>query len=123
MVHAVLQRRGCEARQGRLLHRPQRLRRNKGAHRLRPQPARLPYLHRSLQQHRHLHQLQEQIREAFRLAGLLAVATLAVDHIEVIDLAAQTRLTTYDASYLWLARKMGGELVTLDKRLRKASGG
>jgi predicted nucleic acid-binding protein len=45
-----------------------------------------------------------------------------VDHLEIIDLAAQAGLTTYDASYLWLARKTGGELVTLDKRLLKASG-
>jgi predicted nucleic acid-binding protein len=64
----------------------------------------------------------EQIREAFRLAGRLAIDLLAVDHLEVVELAAKARLTTYDASYLWLARKTGGELVTLDKRLLKASG-
>lgn len=61
----------------------------------------------------------EQIREAFRMAGRLAIELLAVDHLEVIELAAKSRLTTYDASYLWLARKTGGELVTLDKRLLK----
>ena len=66
--------------------------------------------------------LVEQIREAFRMAGRLAIEILAVDHLDVIDLATQTGLTTYDASYLWLARKTGGELVTLDKRLSKASG-
>lgn len=66
--------------------------------------------------------LVDQIREAFRMAGRLAIEILAVDHLDVIDLATQTRLTTYDASYLWLSRKTGGELVTLDKRLSKASG-
>ena len=66
--------------------------------------------------------LGEQIHEAFRMASRLAIEILSVDHLEVIDLAAQARLTTYDASYLWLARKTGGELVTLDKRLLKASG-
>lgn len=65
--------------------------------------------------------LVDQIREAFRMAGRLAIEILAVDHLDVIGLATQTRLTTYDASYLWLARRTGGELVTLDKRLRKAS--
>ena len=65
--------------------------------------------------------LAEQIREAFQMAGRLAIEILSVDHLEVIDLAAQARLTTYDASYLWLARKTGGKLVTLDKRLLKAS--
>jgi len=59
----------------------------------------------------------DQIREAFRMARLLAV-----DHLEVIDLAAKARLTTYDASYLWLARKLGWELASLDKRLLEASG-
>jgi len=49
------------------------------------------------------------------------IEILSVDHLEIIDLAAQAGLTTYDASYLWLARKTGGELVTLDKRLLKAS--
>jgi predicted nucleic acid-binding protein len=66
--------------------------------------------------------LVNQIREAFRMAGRLAIEILAVDHLDVIDLATQTRITTYDASYLWLARKTGGELVTLDKRLSKVSG-
>jgi predicted nucleic acid-binding protein len=65
--------------------------------------------------------LVDQIREAFRMAGRLTIEILAVDHLDVIDLATQTRLTTYDASYLWLARKTGGELVTLDKRLSKAA--
>jgi predicted nucleic acid-binding protein len=59
--------------------------------------------------------LVDQIREAFRMAGRLAIEILAVDHLDVIELATQTGLTTYDASYLWLARKTGGELVTLDK--------
>jgi len=64
----------------------------------------------------------DQIREAFRMARLLAIDLLAVDHLEVIDLAAKARLTTYDASCLWLARKLGWELASLDKRLLEASG-
>lgn len=44
------------------------------------------------------------------MADRLDIKLLAVDHLEVIDLAAKARLTTYDASYLWLARKTGGEL-------------
>jgi predicted nucleic acid-binding protein len=57
------------------------------------------------------------------MAGRLAIEIRSVNHLEVLDLAAQTRLTTHDASYLWLGRKTGGKLVTLDKRLLKASGG
>jgi len=40
---------------------------------------------------------------------------------EVVELAIGTRLTTYDASYLWLARMLRCELVTLDQRLSNAS--
>ena len=65
----------------------------------------------------------DQIRAAFQMAGRLAIEILSVEHLEVIGLAAQTGLTTYDACYLWLARKTGGELVTLDKHLLEASAG
>ena len=47
--------------------------------------------------------------------------TLDVDHHAVVELAIQTGLTTYDASYLWLARDLGVELVTLDRRLAEAA--
>ena len=61
-----------------------------------------------------------QLMEAFKLAERLSIETVAVDHVEVTELAERTRLTTYDASYLWLAQKAGANLVTLDKRLAKA---
>ena len=41
----------------------------------------------------------------------------AVDFLEVMGLAVQTKLNVYDASYLWLARRLDVPLVTLDKRL------
>jgi len=44
------------------------------------------------------------------MADWLDIKLLAVDHLEVIDLSAKARLTAYDAFYLWLARKTGGEL-------------
>jgi predicted nucleic acid-binding protein len=40
-----------------------------------------------------------------------------VDTVAVAQLAVTTGLTGYDASYLWLARALGAELVTLDERL------
>jgi predicted nucleic acid-binding protein len=51
------------------------------------------------------------------MADALAIETFPVEMAAVIDLAKQTNLTTYDASYLWLARVTNAELVTLDKRL------
>jgi predicted nucleic acid-binding protein len=50
----------------------------------------------------------------------LAAETLDVDQDAVVRLAVQTGLTTYDASYLWLANDLGIELVTLDRRLATA---
>jgi predicted nucleic acid-binding protein len=57
-----------------------------------------------------------------RLVYQLAIETADVDIGGVIDLAEATGLTAYDASYLWLARSLAGELVTLDRQLAKAAG-
>jgi predicted nucleic acid-binding protein len=43
-----------------------------------------------------------------------------VDAVDVLIIANATGLTTYDASYLWLAGSLGAELVTLDGRLAAA---
>lgn len=43
-----------------------------------------------------------------------------VDAVDVVLIASATGLTTYDASYLWLAGSLGAELVTLDGRLAAA---
>jgi predicted nucleic acid-binding protein len=64
-------------------------------------------------------------REAL-LAGLelrhrLGVEPIAVDHDAVVELALETGLTAYDASYLWLAKHLEAELVTLDKALDAAA--
>jgi predicted nucleic acid-binding protein len=63
---------------------------------------------------------REALRAAFRLAHRLRVETVAVDHAATLDLAEATGLTAYDASYLWLARALGAELVTLDRKLAAA---
>jgi predicted nucleic acid-binding protein len=64
---------------------------------------------------------RDAIRAAFRLANRLKVETVAVDHAVIVDLAETTGLTAYDASYLWLARSLDAELVTLDRKLAAAS--
>lgn len=63
----------------------------------------------------------EALRASFHLAQRMNVEIVAIDHRAVLDLAEATGLTAYDASYLWLARSLGGELVTLDRKLAAAS--
>jgi len=63
---------------------------------------------------------RDQILRAFNLARKLAIEIVEVDHWAVVNLAYETGLTTYDASYLWLARHLQGKLVTLDRKMRRA---
>jgi predicted nucleic acid-binding protein len=58
---------------------------------------------------------------ALRLRSGLSVEEIAIDHDGAVDLATETGLTAYDASYLWLARQLGAELVTLDQQLARAA--
>lgn len=57
------------------------------------------------------------------LRDRMAIEIVAVDQREVVALAEATRLTAYDASYLWLARRLDAGLVTLDRRLAAAMAG
>jgi predicted nucleic acid-binding protein len=59
--------------------------------------------------------------KAFQLAQLLPIETAAVNHLDVIRLAEKKRITTYDAGYLWISRKLKAELVTLDRKLLNAA--
>lgn len=58
---------------------------------------------------------------AFGLFLRWDIRLMAVNHIEVLRLAGSARLSAYDASYLWLARHLGADLVTLDRRLSQAA--
>ncbi len=62
----------------------------------------------------------EAVFDALSLSLSMDVEWVEVDHPGVVNLAIQTGLTTYDASYLYLARKLGATLVTFDRRLRAA---
>ena len=58
---------------------------------------------------------------AFALRRRLAVEESEVDHDDAVALAARTGLTAYDVSYLWLARQLQAELVTLDAKLGRVA--
>lgn len=64
---------------------------------------------------------RDQILGAFLMAGKLAIEIIEVDHWAVVNLADETGLTTYDASYLWLAGHLKGELITLDGKMQRAA--
>jgi predicted nucleic acid-binding protein len=58
--------------------------------------------------------------EALELFPRLNVALHVVPPAEAVSIARRRKLTTYDASYLWLAAEMGADLVTLDDTLARA---
>jgi predicted nucleic acid-binding protein len=57
------------------------------------------------------------IVQAFAERSAISIGEARVDLDQVAGLATVTGLTAYDASYLWLARDLGAELITLDRRL------
>ncbi len=73
-----------------------------------------------------LHRSRREPGQARRFfGGLLTALEMdvelhAVDHPAVLALAMETRLSVYDAAYLWLARHLAMPLVTLDKKLASA---
>ena len=52
--------------------------------------------------------------------GQMEIYEVEVRLGEVLELAESVGITAYDASYLWLARALGLDLVTLDARLARA---
>ena len=64
---------------------------------------------------------REAIQEAIGLFARLGVRQVDVPVGEVVELAERETLTAYDAAYLWLARTLGCELVTLDRALEAAA--
>ncbi|MCL5965749.1 MAG: type II toxin-antitoxin system VapC family toxin [Deltaproteobacteria bacterium] len=54
---------------------------------------------------------------AYRLLMRLPMDRYGVDGEATLLLAEDTGLSVYDASYLWLARSLRAELVTLDRSL------
>lgn len=64
----------------------------------------------------------EAIAQALGLALALEIRWVEVDHRAVLRLALEEGLTTYDAAYLHLARKLDAPLVTFDDRLRDIAG-
>jgi predicted nucleic acid-binding protein len=58
---------------------------------------------------------------AYARFSRLGVQQLEVNFAAVVLLAEATRLSAYDAAYVWLARALGVELVSLDRRVLQAA--
>jgi predicted nucleic acid-binding protein len=63
----------------------------------------------------------EAFSEALATALALPIHWSDVDHLAVVSLALEADLTTYDASYLYLARALGVPLATFDQQLLRAT--
>lgn len=65
-------------------------------------------------------ELEEALLAGHRLFARMKVAQHDVELAETVELARHAGLSAYDASYLWLARHLRAELVTLDAKLARA---
>jgi len=63
----------------------------------------------------------KKLLEAFSLLDHLNISAVTIDHDESVELARENRLSAYDASYLWLARYLRVEIVTLDQHLQRVA--
>jgi predicted nucleic acid-binding protein len=66
------------------------------------------------------HQQRAEFLVAFTGWTGLGIELVEIDQPSTLKLAEQFGLSSYDASYLWLARRLGAELVTFDRRLAQA---
>ncbi len=64
----------------------------------------------------------EVINEALTAALMLPIHWRDVDHLAALRLALDTNLTTYDASYLYLAQALSIPLATFDRQLLQSTG-
>jgi predicted nucleic acid-binding protein len=62
-----------------------------------------------------------EVLAALSIGKAMPITRVAVDITAVLELALRTRLTIYDAAYLWLAMSRDVELVTLDKELARVN--
>jgi predicted nucleic acid-binding protein len=64
---------------------------------------------------------KEALKEALITALAMGIRWHEVDHASVLDLALETGLSTYDASYLYLAQALRAPLATFDQQLHRAA--
>lgn len=63
----------------------------------------------------------ENLRDALQTVFAIPIHWSEVDHLAVLRLALDAKLTTYDACYLYLSKKLGIPLATFDQELARAT--
>jgi predicted nucleic acid-binding protein len=58
---------------------------------------------------------------SFEVFFEIEIDLMDVDYADALRVAHERKLSFYDASYLWLARRLDAELITLDQRLADAA--
>jgi len=66
--------------------------------------------------------IRKGLEAALRLFSRLQIREVQVPTDALVEVAAASGLTAYDAGYLWLSRELEAQLVSLDDRLNKAAG-
>ena len=86
-------------------------------------PSLLPYELASIAKNKIIAHTEEapELIKAFRMALALPIQLYEVEQTEVLRTAIESNISTYDACYLYLAKKLGVSLVTFDKQLAKAA--
>ena len=75
----------------------------------------------SLKKLRRYPERRHELVQALALFEELELKEVEVPPVAATQLAERTGLTAYDAAYLWLSRRLGIELVTLDEHLDAAT--
>ena len=61
---------------------------------------------------------REALLQALEMSLAMDIGWVEINHLDVVSLAVVMGLTTYDASYLYLARDLGIPLATFDSQLQ-----
>jgi predicted nucleic acid-binding protein len=79
--------------------------------------------HACLKKLRRYPERRVELLEALSLFTRLQIEEVEIPPWEVVPLAEETKLSFYDASYLWFSDWLGVPLVTLDSKLEAAASG
>lgn len=60
--------------------------------------------------------------EALKYIGFSIKSIEWEDSVEILSIAATAKLTVYDSTYVYLAKKLNAQLVTADRQMKRSCG-